>query len=332
MEKANTFGSRTILLSAAVALVAALVGCSTPLGSRQSMSLGAQTAAVTGAAGNGVIVSGEVAKDRLADRAGLKDGDRILEVNGRSVDSPETLESAMGNLKVADPVQFSVRRRGDGDAETQTLTLSATAAGPDVRATRNHLLYGSETQGGAKVRSWLHLGLVQFERRSRSPVSRRAVLPTAIDRELPGVSMDLIPEHLVRIGLGWMIRFPGWLLLGDFTQNPLQAKDRLALPTVTVAVRKGASLYNLSALFMRYKNDQVRGWELWPVFGRWRAYDCNGAYLTPIFTFGSKQVSFVPLYSIHSSSFAPLPSIVHYNDKANMLRILFVPISFKSGK
>ncbi|MCY3972799.1 MAG: trypsin-like peptidase domain-containing protein [Candidatus Dadabacteria bacterium] len=59
----------------------------------------------------GVVVIG-VTRGSTAAEAGIKEGDLILEVNGREIASPSEYTSAIGKIKKGDTARFLIRRRG----------------------------------------------------------------------------------------------------------------------------------------------------------------------------------------------------------------------------
>jgi serine protease Do len=68
----------------------------------------------------GVLVSG-VENDSPAEKAGLEDGDVIIEVNGRSVRDPDDLRDLVRDMSPGDDVEVLVIR--DGDRRSIDLTL-----------------------------------------------------------------------------------------------------------------------------------------------------------------------------------------------------------------
>ena len=74
----------------------------------------------------GAVVS-HVEKDSPADRAGLKAGDIVTEINGKAVRNADMLRNNMGLLRIGQGVQMKVLRDG------KVLTLNATVAEHDQR-------------------------------------------------------------------------------------------------------------------------------------------------------------------------------------------------------
>ncbi len=70
---------------------------------------------------NGVLIS-FTQKDWAADKAGLKEGDVILEANGTIIDSKSTLEELIGYLYPGDELQVTYKRDGKLKAATIVLT------------------------------------------------------------------------------------------------------------------------------------------------------------------------------------------------------------------
>ena len=76
--------------------------------------------------GEGVVVIG-VKKESPAEKAGLMEGDRILELDGTKIVRSRDLRRAMSDLEPGDTVQIQVRRK------TQEKTLTATLGKPPAR-------------------------------------------------------------------------------------------------------------------------------------------------------------------------------------------------------
>lgn len=72
----------------------------------------------------GAVVS-HVEKDSAADRAGLKPGDIVTEINGKAVRNANSLRNYLGLLRIGQSVEMSILR------DNKTLTLKATVAAQD---------------------------------------------------------------------------------------------------------------------------------------------------------------------------------------------------------
>ena len=62
-----------------------------------------------------------------ADKAGLKEGDIIIKVNGEKVDSENPLASRLGKYKVGDTVELTIVRDGQEQVLKATLEQSPEA-------------------------------------------------------------------------------------------------------------------------------------------------------------------------------------------------------------
>ena len=82
--------------------------------------------------GNGVLVS-RVVDGSPADRAGLRKGDVIASVNGRSVDSPDELTRIVRDQRVGETVSLTVFR--DGNRRTLSARLGNWPDGNELEAT-----------------------------------------------------------------------------------------------------------------------------------------------------------------------------------------------------
>lgn len=66
----------------------------------------------------------EVRPRGIGDRIGLRPGDVITHAGGKRINSPGKLTTFIRNLKVGDPVELTVRRKG------KSVLLSGTATAP----------------------------------------------------------------------------------------------------------------------------------------------------------------------------------------------------------
>jgi serine protease DegQ len=91
--------------------------------------------------GAGVLVSG-VAKGSAADKAGLKQGDVIVSVNGQPVSSNSELQSVIGVLRIGTPVTLEIVRNGTAMAIAATIGKTGSEKNDESGA-------GGETGGGS---------------------------------------------------------------------------------------------------------------------------------------------------------------------------------------
>ena len=61
---------------------------------------------------DGVLV-GSVTKDGPAEKGGMKDGDRIIAVNGEPIKNMTSYMTVMGKHKAKQPVEITVDRKGE---------------------------------------------------------------------------------------------------------------------------------------------------------------------------------------------------------------------------
>ncbi len=78
---------------------------------------------LSGEEGGGVTIR-EVREESPAEKAGLKEGDRILEMDGRKITTPRDVRRTLRNLEPGDTLQIKVRRG------SQEKTLTATVGKP----------------------------------------------------------------------------------------------------------------------------------------------------------------------------------------------------------
>ena len=119
----------------------------------------------------GVLVA-QVYPGSSADRAGLKEGDVIVSIDGRPVNDEGGGAFAIGTHKVGDRVPMTIRR-GDRD---QTLTVRAEAA-PETPARDERTLTGANPFNGATV---VNLSPAVAQDLDADPFAGRGVLVTKI--------------------------------------------------------------------------------------------------------------------------------------------------------
>lgn len=123
------------------------------------------------AAPRGVLVA-QVYPGSSADRAGLKEGDVILSIDGQAVNDEGGGAFAIGTHKVGDRVTMQIRR-GDRD---QTLTVRAEAA-PDTPARDERVIKGRNPFDGATV---VNLSPAVAQDLGVDPFAGRGVLVTRV--------------------------------------------------------------------------------------------------------------------------------------------------------
>jgi len=101
----------------------------------------------------GVTVTG-VKEGSPAEKAGIKEGDRILELDGRKVERPRDIRGAMRDLEPGDTVQIRIRRN------SQEKTLTATVGKAPDRFFRGHAPLWQEHEGQRA----LELGMLDMRR------------------------------------------------------------------------------------------------------------------------------------------------------------------------
>jgi len=140
------------------------------------------------AAPRGVLVA-QVYPGSSADRAGLKEGDIILSIDGRAVNDEGGGAFAIGTHKVGDSVPMQIRR---GERE-QTLTVRAAAA-PDTPARDERTIKGQNPFDGATV---VNLSPAAAQDLGADPFAGRGVLVTKIGQGF-ALNAGLRPGDFVR--------------------------------------------------------------------------------------------------------------------------------------
>ncbi|HJV40158.1 Do family serine endopeptidase [Caulobacter sp.] len=136
----------------------------------------------------GVLVA-EVYPGSSADRAGLKEGDVILSIDGQAVNDEGGGAFAIGTHKIGDRVPMQIRR-GERD---QTLTVRAEAA-PDVPARDERTIKGRNPFDGATV---VNLSPAVAQDLGVDPFDGRGVLVTRIGQGY-ALSAGLRPGDFIR--------------------------------------------------------------------------------------------------------------------------------------
>jgi serine protease Do/serine protease DegQ len=124
----------------------------------------------------GAVVS-HVDKNSPADRAGLKPGDVIIELNGKAVRNANMLRNAMGLLRIGQSVQMKILR------DKKVISLTATVAEPDM---------SRESLAGSK----LHQHLTGTELQNIQPDSKlygriEGVIITSVEPGSPAAQTGL---------------------------------------------------------------------------------------------------------------------------------------------
>ncbi len=125
------------------------------------------------AAPRGVLVA-QVYPGSSADRAGLKEGDVILSIDGQAVNDDGAGAFAIGTHKIGDSVPVQIQR----NERPQTLTIRAAAA-PDVPARDERVLKGRNPFDGATV---INLSPAAAQDLSIDPFAGRGVLVTKLQQ------------------------------------------------------------------------------------------------------------------------------------------------------
>ena len=136
----------------------------------------------------GVLVA-EVYPGSSADRAGLKEGDVILSIDGQAVNDEGGGAFAIGTHKVGDRVPMQIRR-GERD---QTITVRAEAA-PDTPARDERVIKGRNPFDGATV---VNLSPAVAQDLNVDPFAGRGVLITRIGQGY-ALNAGLRPGDFVR--------------------------------------------------------------------------------------------------------------------------------------
>jgi Do/DeqQ family serine protease len=140
------------------------------------------------AAPRGVLVA-QVYPGSSADRAGLKEGDVILSIDGQAVNDEGGGAFAIGTHKVGDRVPMQIRR-GDRD---QTLTVRAEAA-PDTPARDERVIKGRNPFDGATV---VNLSPAVAQDLNVDPFAGRGVLVTRVGQGY-ALNAGLRPGDFIR--------------------------------------------------------------------------------------------------------------------------------------
>ena len=136
----------------------------------------------------GVLVA-DVYPGSSADRAGLKDGDVILSIDGQAVNDEGGGAFAIGTHKVGDRVPMQIRR---GERE-QTLTVRAEAA-PDTPARDERVIKGRNPFDGATV---VNLSPAVAQDLGVDPFAGRGVLVTRVGQGY-ALNAGLRPGDFIR--------------------------------------------------------------------------------------------------------------------------------------
>ncbi|MDR6626065.1 DegQ family serine endoprotease [Caulobacter segnis] len=140
------------------------------------------------AAPRGVLVA-QIYPGSSADRAGLKEGDVILSIDGQAVNDEGGGAFAIGTHKVGDRVTMQIRR-GDRD---QTLTVRAEAA-PDTPARDERVIKGRNPFDGATV---VNLSPAVAQDLNVDPFAGRGVLVTRVGQGY-ALNAGLRPGDFIR--------------------------------------------------------------------------------------------------------------------------------------
>ncbi|GAA4534268.1 DegQ family serine endoprotease [Chelativorans composti] len=129
-----------------------------------------------------------IAKDSPAEKAGIEPGDIVVSVDGKQVDTPESLDYRLATLPLGSTARIDVLR--NGETKTLSLLIEKASEGQGVEL----LIEGRGPFAGAKV-SDLTPALIQ---RMRLPVNRTGVVITDIARNSPAARVGLRPGDIIR--------------------------------------------------------------------------------------------------------------------------------------
>lgn len=135
----------------------------------------------------GALVT-NIAPDSPAARAGLEPADVVVAVDGKPVETPETLDYRLATLPLDSTVDVEVLR--DGETKRLSLTIEKAPEGPGVRLQ----ISGRGAFSGATI-SDLTPGIIQ---QLRLPVNQTGVVILEIARNSPAARIGLRPGDIVR--------------------------------------------------------------------------------------------------------------------------------------
>ncbi len=92
----------------------------------------------------------EVVRDSPADQAGLQAGDVITRINGQMISSATAARNRIGLLRVGDPIEVSVLRKGRLLTVKMTISDSNTVTGKEINPYLEGITF-SDTEEGVKV-------------------------------------------------------------------------------------------------------------------------------------------------------------------------------------
>ncbi|MDR7118863.1 Do family serine endopeptidase [Caulobacter sp. BE254] len=136
----------------------------------------------------GVVIS-DVYPGGSAERAGVRDGDVILSIDGQAVNDEGGGAFAIGTHKIGDRVQVLINRNG----KEQTLTLRAEAA-PESPPRDERVIKGRNPFDGATV---VNLSPAVAQELGADPFAARGVLVTQVGQGF-ALNVNLRPGDLIR--------------------------------------------------------------------------------------------------------------------------------------
>ena len=104
----------------------------------------------------GGVVIADVNKDGAANKAGIKRGDVISQINGIEVDNRATIEETIGNKYPGDKIAITIKREGKIHNKSLTLTNREGGTGVIVRTIVNSEELGARFEGVSQVEKSLY--------------------------------------------------------------------------------------------------------------------------------------------------------------------------------
>lgn len=232
----------------------------------------------------------------LAHRAGLRNGDRVVRLNGNEVASRVDLRKISQSLSVGDKLEIEVHSPGQDEEETARREAVVTQA--DIGESANYIVYGYEKVGDKTKRRWLHLGLIAFGDWTGS-LAQQGI-------RSQGVHVDVLPERVARGAALVAYMIPKAILVG-LDRADVSTRFNMMLPTLFLG-RNDENTFANALLFAGMWGKEGRVASLWPAAGLLQMGGNDGGlvYLTPFNSvgWGEETVSGVTLGGV--ASFGPM--------------------------